>query len=109
MGVMTSYGSYNATKQPIIANSLIISLTNTTVSFISGLVVWSILGYLKFIGSSVSNKTSSIGLAFIAYPTATAGMEYATFWSLLLFAVIFMLGIDSAFSMLEAAATVVHD
>jgi len=106
---MTSYGSYNNKNQPIISNSFIISLSNSAVSFISGLVVWSVIGYLNHIGSAVSNKTSSIGLAFIAYPTATASMEWSTFWSVLLFITIFLLGIDSAFSMVEAASTVIHD
>jgi len=36
-------------------------------------------------------------------------MDGATLWSLLLFVVIFLLGIDSAFSLLEAASTVIHD
>lgn len=109
MGIMTSYGSYNHVDTPIIANSIIISLTNSLISFISGFVVWSIIGYLKYMKSSVSQKTSSIGLAFIAYPTATVSMGGSNFWCLCLFATIFLLGIDSAFSMVEAASTVIHD
>lgn len=109
MGVMTSYGSYNNKDSPVISNSLIISITNSTISFVSGLVVWSIIGYLEYIDSSVKDKKNSIGLAFIAYPTATSKMEGATIWSITFFATIFLLGIDSAFSMIEAGSTVIHD
>ena len=109
MGVMTSYGSYRDTKNPVVANSLIVSLVNSGVSFLSGFVVWSTIGYLRHINSDVSDKTSSIGLAFIAYPTAVSKIEIATFWNLLLFLIIFLLGIASAFSLLEAMSTVVHD
>jgi len=109
MGVMTSYGSYNKTTQPVILNSLLICIINSSVSFISGLVVWSVIGYLRHIDSPVSSKTSSIGLAFIAYPTAISKMELPWLWSFLLFGVIFLLGIDSAFALVEAPATVICD
>lgn len=47
MGIMTSYGSYNDVKKPIIRDNLIIALTNSTVSFVSGFAVWAIIGYLR--------------------------------------------------------------
>ena len=109
MGIMTSYGSYNNSNAPVISNSLIISISNSFVSFLSGFVVWSVIGYLAHIESPVSDEVSSIGLAFIAYPTAAAVMKGATIWNLILFMTIFLLGIDSAFSMVEALSTVVYD
>ena len=47
--------------------------------------------------------------SFIAYPTACSELVGSQFWCLLLFAMIFLLGIDSAFSYVEAVSTVVHD
>lgn len=51
MGIMTSYGSYNPVKKPIIMDNMIICLTNSSVSFISGFAVWAIVGYLQEKGS----------------------------------------------------------
>ena len=109
VGVMASYGSYNAKSNPIISSSVIIAITNSMVSFISGFVVWSVLGYLKHINSPVAKETSSMGLAFIAYPTATSEMKGSVFWSVMLFIILFLLGIDSGFSYAEAACTVIAD
>ena len=46
MGIMTSYGSYNDIRKPIIMDNLIISLCNSCLSFIAGFAVWSVVGYL---------------------------------------------------------------
>ena len=46
MGIMTSYGSYNSKDKPIIADNFIIAIVNSSVSFLSGFAVWSIIGYL---------------------------------------------------------------
>lgn len=48
-------------------------------------------------------------MAFIAYPTVLDYGNGSKFWSILLFMTLFTLGIDSAFAMVEANATVVLD
>ena len=109
MGILTSYGSYNPVQKPIIMDQMIIVISNSTVSFISGFAVWSVVGFLEAKNSLAQSKTSSAGLAFIAYPTAVDMMKWSNFWALLLGLVLFLLGIDSAFAMVEATATVVSD
>jgi len=47
LGIMTSYGSYNEVKKPIIMDSVIISVCNCSFSFIAGFAVWCVVGYLK--------------------------------------------------------------
>jgi len=49
LGIMTSYGSYNDVKKPIIMDSVIISVCNCSFSFIAGFAVWCVVGYLKSI------------------------------------------------------------
>jgi SNF family Na+-dependent transporter len=71
--------------------------------------VFSTVGYLYGLKSVVAGKVSSIGLAFVAYPAAIETMPAANFWTLLLSVTLFTLGIDSAFAMVEASATVVQD
>ena len=109
MGIMTSYGSYNDIDKPIIADCLIITLGNSTVSFFAGFTVFCVVGYLKTINSPVTGAGGGMGLAFVAYPTALSLLPGKNVWSVLLFLTLFTLGIDSAFGMYEACATVVYD
>ena len=109
MGIMTSYGSYNPIRKPIIMDNCIIALTNSCVSFVSGFAVWSIVGFLNAQGSAAKANTGGTDLVFIAYPVATLQMEGSAFWTCLLGITLFLLGVDSAFSMVEAVATVLHD
>jgi len=109
MGSMTSYASYNPIDKPIIKDAFIIGLCNSTISFIAGFAVFAIVGYLIEIDSPVTGEKGSIGLAFIAYPAAIETLPWKNLWSFILSITLFMLGIDSAFSMLEAASTVIQD
>merc|ERR1711959_14499 len=71
--------------------------------------VFSVVGYLPHLNSPVKDNTSSSGLAFIAYPAAAEEMPGSNFWILLLGITLFTLGIDTAFSLVEAISTVVYD
>lgn len=106
---MTSYGSYNDKKKPIIMDSVIISVSNCGFSFIAGFAVWSVVGYLEGLGKLDEGKLVSVGLAFITYPTAIDTMSAPNFWALILGLTLFMLGIDSSFSAIEATSTVICD
>jgi len=108
-GVMVSYASYQPFKAPVIKNGLAVSLINCSFSFFAGFAVFSTVGYLEGMGSEVAKKTSSIGLAFIAFPAAIETMPGANFWALLFSLTLFMLGIDSAFAMVEGTVIVIQD
>lgn len=109
MGIMTSYGSYNAIRKPVILDNIIICVGNCGLSFVAGFAIWSVVGYLQFQNNLAKTKTSSIGLAFIAYPTAIDSMDGSNAWCVVLGLTLFLLGIDSAFSMVEATSTVICD
>jgi len=109
MGVMTSYSSYNRRNKPIIRDVMVISFGNCILSFFAGFAVFSVVGYLHGIDSKVKGNTSSSGLAFIAFPAAAEEMPGSNFWIILLGLTLFTLGIDTAFSLVEAISTVVYD
>lgn len=109
MGTMTSYSSFNPVNKPIIGDGFKIAFTNALISFIAGFACFSIVGYLVGQDSPVSDKVSSIGLAFVAYPAAIETMPSPNLWAVILGITLFTLGIDSSFSMLEATATVMAD
>jgi len=106
---MTSYGSYNEIKKPIIADSVIISVSNCSFSFISGFAVWLVVGYLEKLGKLDENQIAGASLAFITYPTAIDTMANSNIWAIILGLTLFMLGIDSSFSAIEATSTVICD
>lgn len=109
MGVMISYASYNPKGAPIINNSIAVSGTNCSFSFFAGFSVFATIGYLVEIQSPVSTKTSSLGLAFVAFPAAIDTLPGSNFWILMFTATLFSLGIDSAFSFVEAVVVVLED
>jgi len=86
-----------------------VSIGNCSFSFFCGFAVFSTVGYLQGIGSPVSDKTSGAGLSFIAFPTAIDTMPAPNLWIFILACTLFTLGLDSAFSMVEATATVITD
>ena len=106
---MTSYGSYNPVNKPIILDSVVISVSNCSFSFIAGFAVWTVVGYLAKLGQLDESKTAGIGLAFFTYPTAIDTMSGKNFWAFLLGFTLFLLGIDSSFSAIEATSTVICD
>jgi len=109
MGIMTSYASYNPVDKEIIATATQVSLGNSSLSFFAGFAVFSTVGYLKGIGSPIADKTSGMSLAFVAYPTAIDTLPYSNGWAAMLALTLFTLGLDSAFSLIEAATTVIGD
>ena len=109
MGTMTSYSSFNPIDKPIIGDGFKIAFINAGISFSAGFAVFGVVGYLIGQNSPVADKTASIGLAFIAYPAAIETMGAPNLWAFILSVTLFTLGIDSSFSMLEAASTVMQD
>jgi len=106
---MTSYGSYNPVNKPVILDSVVISISNCGFSFIAGFAVWTVVGYLAKLGQLDESKTAGVGLAFFTYPTAIDTMKGKNFWAFLLGFTLFLLGIDSSFSAIEATSTVICD
>ena len=53
--------------------------------------------------------TTGPALAFIAYPEAILRMPLAPLWSILFFFMLFTLGLDSQFAMVETVTTAVLD
>ena len=109
MGGMTSLASYNRRNKPIVADSVIICLANSAVSFIAGFAVWSVVGYVD-LTLKMKLPKASIGLVFITYPVAINTFEVNNnFWALLLGFTMFTLGIDSGFGITEAVSTAICD
>ena len=111
-GVMIAYASYLPKKSDISNNAFITGLVNCGTSFLAGFAVFSTLGYLANVtGKGVEDVVSSgLSLAFITYPTMIRLLPFAApIFGIIFFLMLLTLGIDSAFSLVEAAVAAGQD
>jgi len=183
-GVMITYASFLHRKSDINNNAMIVGLADMGTSFVAGLAVFSVVGFLalqttaanaklmsveasqlpaiqkaidreveagltkeKLLAMEVNEQnaarfgltpaqltklgagvkdgkldlarvnatpdkvvgTGGVGLAFMTYPTALRLLPWANFFAIIFFLALILLGIDSAFSMLEAGLASIVD
>ncbi|XP_060766396.1 solute carrier family 6 member 6b isoform X3 [Neoarius graeffei] len=111
LGAMTSLGSYNKYKYNCYRDCLLLGGLNSATSFVSGFAIFSILGFMaQEQGVDIADVAESgPGLAFIAYPKAVTMMPLPTFWAILFFIMLLLLGLDSQFVEVEGQVTSLVD
>jgi len=111
-GGLIMFGSYNKFRHKVHYPALIISSLDFVTSIIAGVVVFSILGHLKFKGGYANIEDvvdQKQGLAFVAYPEAVSHLPFSQVWGFLFFFMLFLLGLDSEFALLETVLTGIYD
>ena len=110
--VMLSYASFLHRKSDLNNNAAIIGLGDLATSFIAGIAVFATLGNMAMLINVPVEKAVAAGpgLAFAVYPYALAQLPTgAAVFSLLFFIALLTLGIDSAFSIVEAVQATIND
>ncbi len=109
--VMLSYASFLHRRSDLNNNAVIIGLGDLATSFIAGIAVFSTIGGMSLAtGLPVEDATESgPGLAFVAFPYALAKLPAAALFASIFFIALLTLGIDSAFSIVEACLASVCD
>jgi NSS family neurotransmitter:Na+ symporter len=109
--VMLSYASFLHRRSDLNNNALIIGLGDLATSFIAGIAVFATIGGMSLAtGLPVEDATTSgPGLAFVAFPYALAKLPATAVFSAIFFVALLTLGIDSAFSIVEACLASVCD
>jgi len=111
-GIMVAYASYLPRKTPVLRNSLITCIANSSFEIFAGLAVFSVLGYMSFVSSTPVGEvvTGGPGLAFITYPKAISLLPFGqrTF-AILFFSALLLAGTSSAISIFEAFISGVVD
>lgn len=115
-GIMIAYASYMPKNSDITLNATITALANSGVSFLAGFAIFGTLGHIAASqGVDIASISGSggVGLAFVVYPEAITKLPFGA-WGQVLFALSFFimlltLGIDSAFSLVEAVVAAVVD
>ena len=110
-GIMIAYASYNKAREDIKGDAYITALTNSGISLFAGFVVFSVLGYMATATSVGVDEVvaSGPGLVFAVFPQALSLMPLAWFFSALFFLTLLSLGVDSAFSLVEAVNITIAD
>lgn len=110
-GTMTAYGSHCPRGEPAATNSMVIGLSNSMFSFVSGFAVFAAVGHLAWQDGTTVDEVphSGFGLVFGTWPVVLGSLPGGQHWVRLLFIDLFLLGIDSAFSILEGPLTVTMD
>eukprot|EP00095_Tigriopus_kingsejongensis_P002918 maker-scaffold336_size202805-snap-gene-1.54 protein:Tk02918 transcript:maker-scaffold336_size202805-snap-gene-1.54-mRNA-1 annotation:"low quality protein: sodium- and chloride-dependent glycine transporter 2-like" len=111
-GGLIMFGSYNQFRTKVHYHAYIISSLDFVTSIIAGIVIFSILGELQLklgldnIQDVVQQKQ---GLAFVVYPEAVSLLPFPQLWAVLFFFMLFTLGLDSEFALLETVLTAIYD
>ena len=106
-GTYTTYSSYNPKEQNAVQDCLIVGISNSLFEIIAGFAAFGIAGFLNL--DPAKDKLSTFSLGFLTYPTALAQLPGAQIWCILFFFTLFLLGIDSAFALIEGLITMIED
>lgn len=110
-GGLITMSSYNKFNNNCYRDALSVALINCGTSVFGGFVIFSVLGYMSYTtGRPVENVVDSgSGLVFVVYPEGLARMPVPSLWSFLFFFMIFTLGLDSQFAMMETVISSIID
>ncbi|SKA12452.1 sodium-dependent transporter [Selenihalanaerobacter shriftii] len=110
--IMITYSSYLPKDSDIVNNAFITALANCGFSFIVGIGVFGILGYMAAqTGQPISEVvTQGIGLAFIAFPKAINMLPaFQSLFAIIFFLALTIAGFSSSISLIEAFVASVRD
>ncbi len=111
-GTMITYSSFMPKNTELPNSAAITSFSDCCFSFLAGLAVFSVLGYFAVATNTPMEQVAEVGpgLAFVVYPAALAKLPFwITFFGYLFFIVLLLLGVDSAFSLLETVGAALTD
>ena len=112
LGILIAYSKSLGESEDIVKSSVYVASFNCLTSIVAGIAVFSTLGYLAHIeGVPVTEVVKGgIELVFITYPAVIGQMPLIPeIFGILFFLMIVMLGIDSAFSLVESTACAIQD
>lgn len=110
-GVMIAYASFLPEDSDTTTDTIIIAFADAGISFLAGFAVFGTLGYMmQSTGTAIADMSiTGVGLAFVTYPEAISqlpgGVVTQAIFGLMFFLMLFTLGVDSAFSIVEGIVT----
>ncbi len=110
-GIMLSYSSYLPKDSDINNNACMTVFINCGFSVISGIMIFSVLGYMaQQQGVAISEVAGAgVGLAFVTLPTAINLMPAPAFFGVLFFLALTVAGLSSMISITEVVVSSIID
>jgi len=103
VGILVTYGSYLKGKKSLLKSSIIIVAANGMVSFVGGLMIFSI------IFSFGMDPAAGPSLVFQVMPSIFSVMEFGTILGIAFFALLLIAGLTSAVSMFQVPVSSLED
>lgn len=107
-GYFTCWSSYQNPRAKTVQDTLIIAFSNSAIEVFGAFAVFGVVGFLQMFPGEV-DPLGTFSVAFLTYPQAIVQMPGANFWAILFFFTLFLLGLSSAFALLDVLVTTVHD
>nr|XP_018670759.1 sodium- and chloride-dependent neutral and basic amino acid transporter B(0+)-like isoform X1 [Ciona intestinalis] len=110
-GGLIALSSYNKFKNNCFYDAVLVCTVNCGTSLFAGFAIFTVVGHMAHrLGRPVNEVVQSgFGLAFVAYPEAIAQLPVSPLWAILFFLMLFTLGLDSQFTILETVSTAITD
>ncbi|CAG2105152.1 unnamed protein product [Medioppia subpectinata] len=111
-GGMITYASYNKFTDPVfviktkVRHSLLVGIGDFLTSIFCGSVVFAMIGYMAH---ALNKPIDDIVQSGTVIPEGLSQMPLSIVWSMMFFAMLFLLGIDSQFAMVETVITYIFD
>ncbi|KAJ3498546.1 hypothetical protein NLG97_g1039 [Lecanicillium saksenae] len=107
-GYFTSYASYNTKYSNAVQDAVIIAFSNSLYEIIAGFAVFGVIGFLGY-KPEQGVKLGTFTVGFLTYPLALSEMPGANVWAVLFFLTLALLGLSSAFALVESIVTMICD
>ncbi|XP_077495534.1 sodium- and chloride-dependent GABA transporter 1-like isoform X2 [Amblyomma americanum] len=110
-GMIITMGSYNEFGNDLYRDVYIIAFADLSISFVGGIVVFSVLGNMAYeLHLDVPDVVSSgFGLAFITYPQAVSALSFPNLWAAAFFTMLFFLALGSQIAFAESLLSPLKD
>jgi len=110
-GGLITLSSYNKFHNNLLRDTIIVCVGNCMTSFVAGFAIFSVLGFMASeLGVDVQDVAKGgTGLAFEAYPDLVTRLPLPTLWAILFFLMLFTLGLDTMFAIVETVLTGILD
>jgi len=110
-GALPALGSYNKFNHNCFRDALITCIVNTCTCLTAGVLVFAILGNMAFLQNLEVSEVArhGPGLVFLTYPELVLTLPASFIWSILFFAMLLVLGIDTEFCSVESLITGIVD
>lgn len=107
-GYFTAFASYNPKFSNAVQDSIIVACCNSLFEIVAGFAVFGIIGFLG-LDPEKDGELGTFTVSFLTYPSAVIAMPGANFWALLFFFTIMLVGISSAYALVESVVTLLCD